>query len=423
MNDVLTRITKHIQPCGESGIIDDILGSFRHAAASGEIPLVLFCAGSSGKILHSLLTRHGIQPLCFCDNNVSRGGEVLCGVPIISFDELKSCHRESLIVIASTAYQKFVERQLLENDFCANRIVCLDARDTSCDGMLKRERILMFARNGDPTAVQDELRRDESRIAEAYSLFVDEKSRELFIRRLALVASGYEYHSYRDFLKAFSEPVLQLGYGNPERFSAVGSYFYFNNDVLRLQDGEVLVDGGAYSGDSTDEFVRACEKNRVRYNCVYCFEPDLSNYRKLLEKTSRYRDVICYPYGLWSHRATLQFVSSDQTESYCARIMGAGTSAQATADIEIETDSIDGQLSGRKTTLIKLDIEGAEKEAIRGAEETIKNYSPNLVLSVYHNTSDLYEIPLLVHQLNPGYRMYLRHLGNYFDDTVLLAKM
>jgi hypothetical protein len=40
---------------------------------------------------------------------------------------------------------------------------------------------------------------------------------------------------------------------------------------------------------------------------------------------------------------------------------------------------------------------------------------------VYHKTGDLYEIPLLVHQLNPAYRLYLRHFGNYFDDTLLLA--
>jgi hypothetical protein len=40
---------------------------------------------------------------------------------------------------------------------------------------------------------------------------------------------------------------------------------------------------------------------------------------------------------------------------------------------------------------------------------------------VYHQTSDLYEIPLRVHELHPDYRMYLRHFGNYFDDTLLLA--
>jgi predicted transposase YdaD len=68
-----------------------------------------------------------------------------------------------------------------------------------------------------------------------------------------------------------------------------------------------------------------------------------------------------------------------------------------------------------------MDIEGAEMEAIKGGADTILSRSPKLALSVYHKTRDLYEIPLLVHQLNPSYRLYLRHFGNYFDDTLLLA--
>jgi FkbM family methyltransferase len=344
-----------------------------------------------------------------------------CGLPIIAFDEFKKRHRESLILIASAAYQNFVKKQLLDNGFPAERIVTLDTNDSSPDAQIKRERILMLARNGEASRVLDELRKDEDRIADVFNLLADEKSKALFVRRLALIASGYEGRMYRAFLEDFSEPVLQYGYDNPERLTKPGSYFYFNNDVLRLEDNEVLVDGGAFSGDSTDEFVRACKKNHVRYKHVVCFEPDLSNYGKLIENTSKYRDVTCLRFGLWSHRATLRFVSSAQTESYCARVQEASAEARVVPDMEIETADIDGQLPCRDATFIKMDIEGAEMEAIQGAADTIRSRSPKLALSVYHNTGDLYEIPLLVHQLNPGYKLYLRHFGNYFDDTVLCA--
>jgi len=421
MNEILRLVTKHVQPCGESEIVNDLFGLFRQAAACGEIPVVLFCAGSSGAILHGMLTRHGIYPVCFCDNNPSRVGKTYCGVSIIAFDELKKRHPESLILIASAAYQNFVKKQLLDNGFLTERIITMDTGDPSPDAQIKRERILMLARNGDATKVLDELRNDENRIADAFSLLADEKSKALFVRRLALIASGYEYRMYRAFLEDFSEPVLQYGYDNPERFTKPGSYFYFNNDVLRLEDNEVLVDGGAFSGDSTDEFVRACEKNNVRYKHIVCFEPDLSNYGKLIENTSKYRDVTCFRFGLWSHGTTLRFVSSAQTENYCARIQEAGAAAQVMPDMEIETTGIDGQLSCRDVTFVKMDIEGAEMEAIKGGADTILSRSPKLALSVYHKTRDLYEIPLLVHQLNPSYRLYLRHFGNYFDDTLLLA--
>lgn len=421
MNEVLGLITEYSRPCGESEIIDDLFGLFRQAAVSGKIPVVLFCAGSSGAVLHGLLARHGIYPVCFCDNNPSRLGKTYCGLPIIAFDELKSHHRKSLILIASAAYQNLVRRQLLDNGFLAQRIITLNTDDEAPDAQIKRERILMLARNGAATTVLEKLRNDEDKIADAYDLLADEKSKALFVRRLALIASGYEYRMYKEFLKDFSEPVLQYGYDNLVRFTRPGSYFYFNNDVLRLEDNEVLVDGGAFSGDSVDEFVKACEKNKVRYKHIFCFEPDLSNYGKLLENTSKHRDVTCLRFGLWSHRTTLRFVSSSQTESYCARIHENGATAQVVPDMEIEAADIDGQLSGQDVTFIKMDIEGAELEAIRGGAAAIRGLSPKLALSVYHKTGDLYEIPVIIHQLNPTYKLYLRHFGNYFDDTLLLA--
>lgn len=417
MSEVLNSILRHVRPCAESEIIDDMLGPLREAAARREVPVVLFCAGSSGRILHTLLSRHHIPTACFCDNEPSMTGAVVCGLPVISFDELKSRHRDSLIVIASAAYQKFVTRQLLENGFGAERIVSLDGEDGSWDGVLRRERLRMYARNGDPVKVLEDLRRHEDRISEAFRLFDDPKSRELFIRRLALVASGYEYNSYRHFLDTFSEPVLRFGYESPERFTAGGSYFYFTNDVFRLREDEVLVDGGAYDGDSAAEFVRACARRRVSYRHIYCFEPDPGNYQRLCANTSGYRHVTCFRFGLWSHRSAQRFVSSGRIDAFGARIQEGGRPA----DTLIETAGIDELLPDEAVSLIKMDVEGAETEALRGAETAIRKHKPRLAVSVYHRTSDLYDLPLLVHRMLPDSKLYLRHFGNYFDDTMLLA--
>ena len=61
------------------------------------------------------------------------------------------------------------------------------------------------------------------------------------------------------------------------------------------------------------------------------------------------------------------------------------------------------------------------RKAVQGAADTINNHAPRLAISVYHKNSDLYEIPLLVHRIFPKYKLYLRHLGHFFDDTVLFA--
>jgi FkbM family methyltransferase len=407
----------HTKPWHESKIIDDIFGSFRRSAEMGTLRVVLFCAGSSGRVLQPLLAHNGIHPVCYCDNNSSIVGQTLHGLPIISFDELKKTHRESLILIASTAYQNFVKKQLLDNGFDEERVLTLDTSDTSFDARIRRERLAMFARNGEPGAVLNDLRDAEAKLTTAYGLFADEHSKDLFIRRLALIASGYEYNTYREFLKEFSQPILKFGYDDLERLEIGGSYFYFNNDVIQLNDDCVLVDAGAFVGDSVDEFVNACEKRNVRYKKVYCFEPDPGNYNALKKNTGKYDNVTCINRGLWSCETTLRFISSAQSEAYGARIQVS----ENIADAVIETASIDADLAFEEVNLIKMDIEGAEIEAIKGAAFTIRRHKPQLAISVYHNTTDLYEIPLLVHEICPSYRLYLRHFGNYFDDTMLLT--
>ena len=65
--------------------------------------------------------------------------------------------------------------------------------------------------------------------------------------------------------------------------------------------------------------------------------------------------------------------------------------------------------AGTIPTIIKFDVEGCEKEAIEGAEKTIGRYKPKLILSLYHRTEDLLELPLKIKELNPDYKLYLRH--------------
>lgn len=70
---------------------------------------------------------------------------------------------------------------------------------------------------------------------------------------------------------------------------------------------------------------------------------------------------------------------------------------------------------------IKMDIEGAELAALRGASQTIKQYKPKLALSAYHRREDLFVLPLYLKQLNPGYHFYLKKSHNLWE-TVLFAK-
>jgi hypothetical protein len=74
-------------------------------------------------------------------------------------------------------------------------------------------------------------------------------------------------------------------------------------------------------------------------------------------------------------------------------------------------------------TFIKMDIEGGEYNALVGAREIIREQKPKLAISVYHRDDDLIKIPLLIHEMLPEYRFYLRHHTPFNVDTVLYAKL
>lgn len=82
--------------------------------------------------------------------------------------------------------------------------------------------------------------------------------------------------------------------------------------------------------------------------------------------------------------------------------------------IELESRSIDGYVPPEeRITLIKMDIEGAEFAALKGAEKTIRKYRPRLAISIYHNPADYWRLCELIHQFCPEYKFAVRHHQTY----------
>ena len=68
-----------------------------------------------------------------------------------------------------------------------------------------------------------------------------------------------------------------------------------------------------------------------------------------------------------------------------------------------------------------MDIEGTEFAALSGAIETIKKFKPRLAICVYHQLMDFYELPLVVKEWNPDYKIYFQHSSIHGDETVFFA--
>ena len=88
-----------------------------------------------------------------------------------------------------------------------------------------------------------------------------------------------------------------------------------------------------------------------------------------------------------------------------------------------KVDALDHLLGDKKVTFIKMDIEGAEQPALAGARGIIRTQRPRLAICTYHNLEDMLGIPLVIHELCPGYRIYLRHHTNTRYGTICYAQV
>jgi FkbM family methyltransferase len=139
------------------------------------------------------------------------------------------------------------------------------------------------------------------------------------------------------------------------------------------------------------------------------FEPDPTNYSVLAERCAEL-DAALFPCGV---------SDTSRRVSFSSGLGPSGRIGDAGASDEIRCVAIDQALPGFRPTLIKMDIEGAEPAALRGAERTIRQHRPGLAISVYHEPDHLWEIPLYVASLEVGYRIFLRGHGHNDYDLVL----
>ena len=413
MNGVIQKIIHNSRSIQDADFLHAIFGERLQEVLQKRVPVVLFGAGSAGQHVFPALQLHGVSATCFCDNDASRSGSTCCGIPVISFAELLHQHKKSVIFIASNRYAQEIAQQLLADGFCSSQIRSLDPAQ-----------LFYYVRFPHYHTGKEELVENQEAIAKAYELFSDEKSKEIFISRLALYAGGADYSSFVKFISRYSDALHGVEHSG-ESAATTENFLYFNNDLIRLSKGEVLIDGGAFTGDSAVEFIRRCRALNIAYDHIYCFEPDASNYHRLTENLSTHANITCLNLGLWSRATTLSFLSSGHIQSFAARVIRDSGDTEVVdpqmGDVQIRTASIDELLSGRVVTFIKMDIEGAEMEALEGCAETIRAHRPKLVISAYHRRSDIYQIPILINDILPGYKFYLRHLSDCYYDTVLFA--
>lgn len=335
--------------------------------------VILFGAGGAGRDALQFLSKKNIEVLFFCDNDPNKFNTLFKGVPVRSPEHLADYQDE--IILISSDYAVEIGRQL--RSLGINRFYyfgyCFDYS--------------RWSNHFEPDSIIDY----SSAIEQTASIFHDELSREAF---LSLVR-----------FRLTSDPLyLQC--------SSFEQYFH---PQVRPEGGDTIIDAGAWNGDTAIQFAGLCRK----HGHIYSMEPDTSNFKKLTDNIHQHgltATVSPVQLGLWSDTCTLSFnCSCDNSMQY--RIDGTGTG-------QIPVTTLDDFVRERnlsRVDLIKMDIEGAEQEAIRGSESVIRTWRPRLQISVYHKHDDLWEIPLALYKMNPEYRFYLGIHKQNFIDTILYA--
>lgn len=178
---------------------------------------------------------------------------------------------------------------------------------------------------------------------------------------------------------------------------------YFE-DFIQLKTHSVFVDGGGFDGQTTERFISACPS----FLRVYYFEPHAEMMKTSQKKLSAYKNIEWFQYGLWSSGKILSF---DASQGSASRISTKGQE-------EINVVALD-DIINESINLIKLDIEGAEYDALTGAKNLIKRYRPQIAVCVYHDQNHFISIPEFLKSLHEDYRIYLRHYSQGVMETVM----
>ncbi|MCE1115811.1 FkbM family methyltransferase [Pseudomonas sp. NMI795_08] len=222
--------------------------------------------------------------------------------------------------------------------------------------------------------------------------------------RIAALRVALEDEASKQLLDAIVE---YRTLGDPRCLPALAGQQYFPTDLPRLPEPLRFIDCGAYIGDT----VQALLAGGFGFAGLATFEPDLDNYRHLMAQLGKVPGAIHFPCG----------VSDSNRLSGYDPSLGAGGHLVESGGNPVCCVRLDDALPGFAPNFVKMDIEGEEPAALRGAEGLLQAHRPHLAISIYHRAEHLWEIAEQLQGYELGYRYYLRCHSPSTFDAVLYA--
>lgn len=344
---------------------------------TGEIPdnknIYIWGVGNTSSLylegIHRLKSE-GFKVKAYVDNNREKWGSTFDDCSVVCPDEVFS-DKNSLILISSP--QPNVIRAV-KNQIESNGAMCMHIDEYI-------------------------LKQHKDEVMEAFDLFEDERSKEVYAELLhCRILGTYPEDEYVDSEAYFS--FKDFGDYNPK---------------------EVFVDCGAYVGDTIEKYIWRKDGN---FGKIIAFEPDEANRNAMEYRLDRLKRewnlsderITVYPYGLSDKCETLYLDRYDEDNGLGSKLVKNHTDIKE----KIEIVSID-ELIDKPFDFLKADIESYEYKLLMGGWNNIAKYMPKLAICVYHNVVDFYQIPKLIKRINSKYKLSIRHYTHLLSETVLYA--
>lgn len=345
--------------------------------------IAVYGAGNTGRMLASALRSGGYQVKFFFDR---RGSPPIDGIAVTD-PAVLSGERAGIVVLIGI----FSTPNDCDTPAIVERLNQLGYRKVITFEELFLSGLLHFNRDFFWLTESDFYRRNRADIEAASALFDDESSRNLFNAQINHRLGG----SWRDLPAAQG---LDLQYLEPG---------------LEIDRDTTFFDLGSFDGDT----LRAMYRNGIRPGHVVIFEPDRGNFERVMQWVNEHLDfcpdTISLNAGAGASSRIERFQAESTGSSHITTDGGNMVPVFALDEIFLHASF--------KRIYIKMDIEGAETDAIRGMTGLIRKHRPDLAVSAYHRPEDIFKLPLLLKSICPEYRLRLRSYGGHCFDTVLYA--
>lgn len=349
-------------------------------------PVFLYGIGAGVVWYIKLLERLSIPIAGLCDGFIEEITEMV-------FDDEDGMKRTYMAYPLTYVYEKY-------GGGCDYVIAAPRHRKKIIETLERRDHLGIWAFDAVPIVLQERMpreyreyvRRNVEQFENVVDMLEDELSKRIMINCIAgYITSDCDYY---------------------EGTSTESQYF---PDIVKntMTAEEVFVDVGAFDGDTIDEFLECVDG---KYKKIIAFEPEPKNFEKGKKKYSDPR-IEFFKYGCGDQNEISNIIHANGLEG--SRLVQQELDEKGS--MRVKTIRLDDFIE-EKVTYIKMDIEGMELNALRGAEKIIQRDAPKLAISVYHKKEDMVEIINYLRMIQPDYKFYMRH---YWDcsgtDIVLFA--